>query len=953
LFKIEDTCESTGQKDNVMEFMREYKFRLEPPVQPREMQIVDPIADVILPFVAHYDVPFKYDDAISQLWKQRAFSLSSDLASCPVETLAVYVGAQYCAMVREDVYYRLPEGMLHARRSRLAVDELASRIARSSESESARLQDFYYILVRWRDAFGRLLYRTGNYALARIEFSKALEIIQASKIDFYWCRYDIESNLQRTKFEIAFQVENQKQDAEQIYDSLIDHSEQAIERLETERDWVKCAELRRSIVNCLHNSLRCRDAALKANAEGIAAKRGFKSIHDIQTAESTVAVAQRYADADQYRTAQLLNEQGQLLIRSNPQGALKLYGALSSCDWPRGQFFAKQNTAIINKKAEILLKLCEQIEQDQRENGSFDVMDLDRYDWTLKNAEDLEQDMNEAQKAQLLKHKDAITNAVSRVISIASYRAQFEKKIRKRLRNLASTRVRSYTDRLSDGSKQFVRDRTQYLDQLVNGLEEFAAKEVLEVLRSNRNRKQVTTIGISGFSFLIPVEEAEDIDFNVLKEEGANVSATASPTKSMPNIMMLADSGQDGKKELEELAAKAREADEIHWLDNPLAIQESTGSVSSRAHRLTACEPKALLLRYCITQKSMGDAKTNELIVIWWYRGRSGLVKLPETALQCADFIASPIRDNVDTSFYFHNGNNSRIPQLPVAKQIWEEFMIPVLQDIAKTHAELEIQSLTIVLEVGLYHLPFNLAWVPEGCSYFGTFNTTLAMSCNLSFALNLTSHLLDARRELNQCYRMPDEDELIVLKHSPDFDGPNMFDEVREAVQLWGNRAQIPESANLETVATCLRERAEFLMFACHGERLDSGPVLHLDRCRLVSYNLAYNVALDGNKLLVLGACDSATPDTESYGRFIGAFVSAGAGAILANPCKALILTVCKVPARIFMRLVEADSHPVNFSQELTNATVALYNWLKSEFKDQYSDVDYKLWSSSYQLWL
>ena len=265
---------------------------------------------------------------------------------------------------------------------------------------------------------------------------------------------------------------------------------------------------------------------------------------------------------------------------------------------------------------------------------------------------------------------------------------------------------------------------------------------------------------------------------------------------------------------------------------------------------------------------------------------------------------------------------------------------------------------MTIVLEPGLYHLPLNLAWVPDdsnekGNKRFFAFGNDmpLACCCDLSFSLNLTAHFLEGRRDYVNSAKSGD-DELFVLHHcnkaKDGFNDSAGFGRLENIAQKWGECGKLIKNATHDDISNCLANRAEFLMFACHGASLESGPILRFNGCNMVSDNLAYSVALHGNRLLLLGACDSATPTIDTYGKFIGAFVAAGAGAILANPCQAPIETVCNVAADTLAAISDSRS-TVNVAEQLrAGATNCI-----EKYQGIFGDDDSKIFASTYQLWL
>ena len=896
----------------------------------------DLLEEIVVPFVAKFDRPFKYSEALQQLWLANAFEPPENLASCASDLLATFVGAHYCAMIREDVFHRLPEGIQLARRSRTAAAELEKRAQANGLTPSQT-----YSLIRWTDAIGRLYYRTGNYTLARLEFEKCKSLM-GSREKFPWCWPDIESNLQRTIFEISFQVDSHLQKAQECYNALIEAAGFAKGCLVHEQATAKFDELKRGAASCYHNSLRCRKFIQNKSTE-------------ILDVDDTISRIIPLVTQDVYREAQLINE----IAQQKPEIAEKKFEELCNSSWPRGRFIGRQNLAKINKNVGDLLDLCETIEAESVANGGVDVVDLDRFAWTLKFAEELESSMDSNQKARLRKMQEKITSAISSVISVATYRFQFETKIRPRIRSLIEARTQVFT-------QSFDKNSLQAFDQLIDFIESFASREVLEVLRSNRSRRNTSSHVSSAAKYLVDVpSEMTGASASVSKPATDQDLAHASSSQLI-DFAPVAEYASKFKAELEANAELARQEDERYWLDNPLKIRDNFQSPSQRARQLTMADAYALIVRFSQIQGTGGI----KILAFWWYRGESGVTSLGDNANSLVAEFLSP-KENCADRFHLDkkdNNANTRIPKQSTAKNLWEEFMSPVLKDIASRGSHgiaLRIRSLTIVLEPGLYHLPLNFSWVdPKRKDWFvsGFSDAPLALTCDLTFSLNLSAHLLEGRRDYGICRRLSD-DELFVLHHCPEnrFNGEKKLALIDAVVEKWDPQkvaAKLYDSARREEIVGCFNARPEYLMLACHGGLGQSGSFLEFNDCQLVSANLAYSVALNGNRLLVLGACDSATPRPDSYGQFIGAFIAAGAGAVLANPCRSAIFTICGQAASLFEGVLDSinSDQSVDLAKMLAASARKLaenYPCRLNSKDDCLNSIDAKLYSSTFQLWL
>jgi hypothetical protein len=397
---------------------------------------MNPKSDIILLFVSRYDVPFKYDEAIGKLWEMGCFDEPQRGEN--IVRVANFVGACYCAMIREDVYLHLAEGLQLIRRSRRAWDEL-EKLEKLLRANTPDKIHYRYILARWEDARGRLLYRTGNYTLARIAFIKALAIAgdprtSDSTSALYWCWPDIKSNLERTNFEIACQsgsptdIANKANEVRKELEESIQWTEWSVR---CESDDVRRKELLRGLVSCLHNWLSCNAPA----------DDQYKKLSD-----RLKELLSGSCQDDVYRKAQALTTEGQQaknILRSEKAKkedkekaeteAKEKYQQLSTLPWPRGRFFAKQNLADLSGDWDTLLKLCEEVEADVANSGGVDAIDIDRYHWTLNFAEKLVP-QEALVRERLQKQQQAVTRVLSGVVSVAAYRQRFEKMLRPRLR---------------------------------------------------------------------------------------------------------------------------------------------------------------------------------------------------------------------------------------------------------------------------------------------------------------------------------------------------------------------------------------------------------------------------------------------------------------------------------------------------------------------------------------
>ncbi|BBO34337.1 CHAT domain-containing protein [Lacipirellula parvula] len=654
---------------------------------------------------------------------------------------------------------------------------------------------------------------------------------------------------------------------------------------------------------------------------------------------------------DVYRSAQFKNWIAGSARKHDQDKARKFYNELLDSPWNRGRFFAKQNLADMDRDGAQLVELCEEIEDEQRKNGGIDASDIERFNWTLQLAEQVLSG-NLAHQDRLTRLQSSIIETISQVVSVATYMPVFEKRLRPRIRNLARQRLVKWREKMTSSTKL----SSEAFDNLVDELERFAAREVSEVLRRNKSRRDQASADIRAFLL-----ESEDVPQH---------ADPKGRTATRPPFLFAADEmSPEVKSVMVERVAQARAVEEQYWLDNPLQVQTPVASASQIARSISVRDQQHLLLRYALVGNE-GDA---EIVAFWWYRGKAGATPLGPDAVQLSKEFASETLLK-QTRLVIRGEHNSMAPSLEYAKRLWDMFLLPAMKEISALDeakpqaAKRRVTRVTICLDSGLYHLPLQMAWVPtdhsnahsidlgvESKSKVGepeSDGTPLGLLCYVAFTLNLSSHLLDNRRSFGTCLANEDDD-LVVLEHDAEGYFPACSPPLKEEVQHWhaiNSRSRYYESAGEPDIASALNNRAEFLMFACHGHSdPELGPYLTLKERHLISHNLSYGAPLKGNKVLFLGACESSSASRESYGKLIGSFIAAGAGAVVGNPCSPLVPTVCHVAAGMFSQIRRAPNG-CDLAAALLHAAREAYQQPNIHLDE---DHELLLMATTHQLWL
>lgn len=427
--------------------------------------------------------------------------------------------------------------------------------------------------------------------------------------------------------------------------------------------------------------------------------------------------------------------------------------------------------------------------------------------------------------------------------------------------------------------------------------------------------------------------------------------SSGSSSSDIPPFLPIASNFNSSLSYISREAEKRRAEEERYWLENPLRIRQSSASASQRARQYTLANTGSLVIRFAI----IGRDEEESVYAFWWWKGKSGIIELPK-----ARKLSKRLEDDpsIFLSYSGEGEGSTKIPSFETAEDLWQLFLNPCFQDIDIGTQE-KIKKVSIALDANLYHVPLNFAWVPHGNRWFQSVDQPLGLVCQLCFTLNLTAHLVDSREGFNYCTR-DEQDDLWVLEYDEENNKSMNFRRYMEISidrirQGWGSRGHFIKSAGMTDIREYFNERREFTMFACHGNTNSTiGSFLKFRDCTLISHNLAHSVAMKGNKLLILGACESAVPNADSYAQFVGSFIAAGAGAVLANPCRALVPTVCDIAAHVLNEILESGSQPVELSLSLQNAAREQpLRYRESHNMIGIPEEDLMLWSASYQLWL
>lgn len=798
----------------------------------RRFALEHDINELLLRFDADFDIPLEHGLAIGILRMRDAFA---GVGHGP----AVRVGAYWCDIVRSDVEYDLLDGL---------------RLVEASRAEAERLWDSWrrgevpsgdiftrYVTARWFDGTGKIRYRLGSYARARMSFETAVEV--AADSGLWWCLPDLRSNFLRARFEELRQTTGTEL-LERHLDDLVNELVKARDRtLEIGRAHriepvlaataaePRTREFLRGYSSLLHNIAVAlkekgrRDDSWAASVEALEISRGLK---------------------DGYRAGQSLNHQAQI----DAGHASALYEELLEGEWQRGKRIARQNLARLHGGLEGATEIRELLGElnDDQAGGRGAGVDIDIHAYTVRlydeiisgAAGDIDSERYRALREDVANQRLEMARSVRRAVAMPAYKRAYASAIRpsylERVAGLLAT------GDLPDGT----------LEEAFGLTEESSARELLDMLSS------------STLPRLGPPRSA---------------AAPAAPVPAPPEPEEPASKGihrrgtlrrtgtQDLDAEFRELTSRETEFEE-QFLRRPLETAPYDPEIAHRVRMYAVNNPGTCVVRYF----SYGRRQATTLGA-FVFRGNS---------LDCVTGIPyEELRELADGL------STERAPDKSESERIWDLLVEPVWEHVT---AAGDPRHLVVIPADDVFAVPIHVA------SPRGEHGMPLAARVPLSHSVSATAFVGRGRHLLKRQPVSPTDELAAIVVADGLVTGEELLDTgwPEERIVVAGDvpaglrgrvRRHDADWAGLEAVSAV---KPEFFVYAGHGRYNpifgQLGPSLELRDSFLTQYDVALRLRLPRNKLTILGACLAGQAAQTGGGDVVGflrSLVAAGAGAI------------------------------------------------------------------------
>jgi hypothetical protein len=817
--------------------------------------------DLILRFDSDFDVTLRHGLCIGLLEMLGGFA-PSDFGDDD-DKRAVFVGASWCRIIRSDVAYQVLLGLEAAADSRNEATVLAQHVL-ADGADGTKIRA--YAAARWHDGAGKIHFRCGDFAEARLLFETAVGI--AHQAGLHSCLPDLQSNLIRARFdEQRLAGARFTAQLRSSYETLVDEARAAAasygisgsELRGLERDVVAAVnerdintelsrprwyrpnwscdqrELVRGLSSALHNlAITCKD-------EG----EGERSA---QLSWESAAIS--WALADRYRLAQVLNHQADLaMTQDEGLGRAKhLYEQVVTLPGVRAQRIARQRLARIAVRdgqpvealriAKELLRLLEAERGKRGGDMGFDAVfekyTVEAYRGIMSSqafADDAdEQDACDVAEAEMIR-------SVRRVVKTSTYKTAYAELVQPYFLRQVHARIRD----------------DQWMEA-VSLAEEATSRELQDLLAtvgSASPRRAGTPT-----SHARPLQGPENAHV-VPHRLGRRGTARRSIAGQDDAARVL----QDQRSEFERTALAA-----------PLSVVPHDPEIGNEARRFTANHSETAIVRYVVHGEANGQPTD-----LGAYLFRDG--RRPA-------FIPLEIERLDDLQFVPEAG-----PTPELARRLWDILFEPIWGDGLESAdgARPSPERLVIVPAGPLFRLPLHLA-LREG------WTQPLAARVLLSFSVSLTSHVKRSRYLLAQ-QPFDSTDDLCVLAPQDEAIYPGEIDNLGWNPEHFHVAGQVPQDvgdfqywgrADRDGLDALIARQPEIFVYIGHGrvvaDKLGADPGLVLDDGFVSHYSLGSRVRLPRNKWTLLGACVTGQGATLGGGEvsgFLRAFIGAGAGAL------------------------------------------------------------------------
>ncbi|WP_406292198.1 CHAT domain-containing protein [Embleya sp. NBC_00896] len=817
------------------------------------------VVDLILCYDVDFDVPMRHRYAIGVLRIVEAFG--------PRWPMPVRVGAYWCELVRADVEYDLLEGLRIIDASRAEAEQLGEECMAGSVQPGNEFKP--YVAARWSDGTGRILYRLGSFARARIAFESAGNI--ARKHNLWWCLPDIDSNFIRAQFEEQKQTYGatfaEKGSAKLVMEmerirsrAAEEIEERPISPVEDVEDLaVREKEFLRGYSSILHN------LAISYREQG-------KTGDSLKASRESLEISERLGDF--YRIGQSLNHQA----RCQPDKAIELYEKLEKGKWRRGHIIARQNLAKLRGGiggVKMLRDLLEELGVGSR-GGKSAGFDIDLQSFTVRFFEELVKDLGDSLGRsdpcyysslvdEAIRRRFEMARSIRRVVATPAYKRAYAVAVRPNF-------LERVADLLTDGDTPG-RNTTEQAFALA---EESSARELLDLL-SSMNLPQ---LGRPSPPAVAPQPQDTSKAGGARPPTKLEAGITRSRQRHLRRAGLRAATPEIVEALRETLAARETEF-EKQFLHQPLESAPHDPEISLRVRMFAVNNPGTCVVRYF----SYGPGKATHLGAFVFRGGALSCVKgIPYEEIEAL------IRD-LDINLP---------PTKHESEHLWSLLIAPIWE---MANAGGNLTHLVIIPVDELFSLPLHIASPP------GANTLPLAAMVPLSQSVSATAFVGRSRHLLKRQPVEPDDNLAAIIvadeetaTSDPDEDGvPAIGDEVvdsgwpAEQIVIAGDRPhRLKEpvqvfKADWDGVAVINESKPEFFLYAGHGQYHKSfgqlGPSLILGGDELLTqYDVALRLRLPRNKLTIVGAClagQSAQTGGGDVVGFLRAFVAAGAGAV------------------------------------------------------------------------
>ncbi|GAA2731358.1 CHAT domain-containing protein [Actinocorallia aurantiaca] len=793
-------------------------------------------ADLITRFDAHFDVPLRHEYAIGLLRMQGAFAAEAPAAE--------RVGAHWCDIVRSDVEYALLDGLRLIELSRGDAERLLAGCRDGTVPHDDEFSP--YAAARWQDGAGRIHYRLGNFAQARIHFETAERL--ASDRGLWWCLPDIRGNLYRADLEERRQTAAPEVVQERL-DAMLDQwrrtlddaealhdPEEILRRAGSDEATAREREFLRGLSNLRHN------VAVGEKEKGRAEESERASLASSRISETL---------GDWYRIGQALNHRAQL----DPSRAPGLYRQLLDGKWRRGRQMARQHLARLKGGVQGASELHDLLRElaEGAADGRSAGMDIEIHAYTVRLFASLVgaldparaeaegwSDRYAALAAEVPVQRQAMADSIRRVVALPAYKRAYASAVRPNYLERVA--------RLLDGKDEPGLRPPERLEEALGLTEESSARELLDLMSA------------SALPFLDspppPLPGTVPLPSGPVRGGGSRRVA-------------LRESG-GGAEFVEAMERRQREFEE-QFLRRPLETAPHDPEIAHRMRMYTVNHPDTCIVRY-------------------FAHGPAGAVRIGAFVVRGGRLGCVPDLCGMDGLRALAEGLPvERAPSRPECERIWELLVAPLWGDI--TADELP-GHLVMIPTDDVFTVPLHLA-VPPGDAGMGT---PLGARVPLSHSVSATAFVTRGRHLLKRQPVEPDDDLAAVIVARDGVSG-------REVVGTgWpAGRTLIvgdmpdglePEVRRLDpdwrALAAVSAVKPEFFVYAGHGTYDRSygqtGPSLEFGGDRLTQYDLALRLRLPRNKLTVLGACLAGQGEQTGGGDVVGflrSLTASGAGAV------------------------------------------------------------------------